>query len=109
MKRRLAGILAAGTMVLAAGCASVTTAHVPSRVTVTAAPRVTAHPVAAPGVPQRPSWDGYGNPPAPTGTMMLCPARDAGNGALLADGSEVECVADGYGPHGPVFAWEAMR
>ncbi len=79
--KRLVG--AAGTLVLAASLAACGTGH---------------------SVPQRPSWDGYGNPPAPTGTMMLCPARDAGNGALLADGSEVECVADGS-----QYAWEAMR
>ncbi len=55
----------------------------------------------------RPTWDGYGTPPAPAGTMMVCPARDAGNGALLANGSEVVCVVDGHGPNGPVYVWSA--
>lgn len=55
----------------------------------------------------RPTWDGYSNYPA-NGVMPLCPARDAGNGALLADGTEVECVVDGRGPHGPVYVWDAV-
>jgi len=55
----------------------------------------------------RPVWDGFGTYSA--GVMPLCPARDAGNGALLADGTEVECVVDGDGLHGPVYVWSVTR
>ncbi len=76
--RRLA---AAGALVLAAGLAGCGTAHT---------------------APQRPVWDGYGRYGA--GVMPLCPAADAGNAALLADGTEVECVVNGR-----QYTWAVMR
>ena len=70
--RRLAGV--AGVVALGASLAACGSSH---------------------GAPQRPIWDGYGQPTAPLGTMMLCPRADAGNAARLADGTLVECEADG--------------
>ena len=50
---------------------------------------MTPHPAAS----VRPVWDGYGT--YSSGVEPLCPARDAGNAARLADGTLVECVIDG--------------
>ncbi len=53
-----------------------------------------------PAASVRPVWDGYGTYSA--GVMPLCPARDAGNAARLADGTLVECVIDGR-----QYVWDA--
>ncbi len=53
-----------------------------------------------PAASVRPVWDGYGTYCA--GVLPLCPARDAGNAARLADGTLVECVIDGR-----QYVWDA--
>jgi hypothetical protein len=58
---------------------------------------MTPHPPA----PVRPVWDGYGTYTG--GVRPLCPARDAGNAARLADGTLVECVIDGR-----QYGWNVM-